>query len=628
MAKLTLNNISSGHGSTALINSNSDAIQTAMENTLSRDGTSPNQMGASLDMNSNKIINLPPAGTSTEPVTLSQLTAASQTTVIDASVSTFTPSGTGAVLRTVAGKLGDTINVHDFGAVGDDSTDDAAAIQAADTAAAGGILYFVAGKTYRVTSEINPTCEWNLNGARIHLVLSGNVRGIEITADKASVHGGIIKKTSTGTVTSGEFQCHVKAGRFDSPTGLTGVRIYDLTLETAGTVTNTNGICIASNCVNFEVGNITADDSALLGRVVLAHWGNLADYASTGSGHPHNGWIHDIDAGAQTLNATDQAAVFLSGCYDVEVERVDSARCGHGFLVDYVGDHGFQYASAAVQAVAQRGNTLRDSVCLQLDANSGEGVKVNGEAIVHGSLWYPATLVEGVTIVGAAATNINGFELAYAGKARVVNCKATTCLNGVVVGIGCKGASVRDGEFVDNGAIGISVTDGTVPPRDTLVEGNYCARNVTAGVFTSAAYRTTIARNELGDRSGTDSAQDYGIQIGTADRSHEVTDNHFHAYATAGILTATSAGQFLDVINGNTFDDLTAPIVGQDFLPYAKVPTPDGTTITWHGVGNATPEGSVTAPPGSTCAVTSTGKHYTKASGTGNTGWAITGTQT
>lgn len=39
-----------------------------MENTLSRDGTSPNTMGANLDMNSNRILNLPAAASGTEPL--------------------------------------------------------------------------------------------------------------------------------------------------------------------------------------------------------------------------------------------------------------------------------------------------------------------------------------------------------------------------------------------------------------------------------------------------------------------------------------------------------------------------------------------------------------------------------
>ena len=57
MAKVTLEDISSGHAATTLINANNTKVEVAMENTLSRDGTSPNQMGANLDMNGYRILN-------------------------------------------------------------------------------------------------------------------------------------------------------------------------------------------------------------------------------------------------------------------------------------------------------------------------------------------------------------------------------------------------------------------------------------------------------------------------------------------------------------------------------------------------------------------------------------------
>lgn len=58
MAKLTLDDISSGYLSTVKYNSNNALTEAALENTLSRDGTSPNGMDAALDMNTHKIINL------------------------------------------------------------------------------------------------------------------------------------------------------------------------------------------------------------------------------------------------------------------------------------------------------------------------------------------------------------------------------------------------------------------------------------------------------------------------------------------------------------------------------------------------------------------------------------------
>ena len=58
MAKLTLSDISSGYVPITTINANWALIETALENTLSRDGTSPNTMLADLDMNSKNILNL------------------------------------------------------------------------------------------------------------------------------------------------------------------------------------------------------------------------------------------------------------------------------------------------------------------------------------------------------------------------------------------------------------------------------------------------------------------------------------------------------------------------------------------------------------------------------------------
>lgn len=81
---------------------------------------------------------------------------------IVASKLSFTQLGAGAVARTVATKLADIISVKDFGAVGDGTADDTAAIQAAidysqtrviSTFQSGATVFFPAG-TYKVTASL------------------------------------------------------------------------------------------------------------------------------------------------------------------------------------------------------------------------------------------------------------------------------------------------------------------------------------------------------------------------------------------------------------------------------------------------------------------------------------------
>jgi len=71
--KITLGSIATFQNDTSAAtqyNANNAIITTAIDNTLSRDGTSPNQMGSSLDMNSFQIINLPSPSTVNSPARL------------------------------------------------------------------------------------------------------------------------------------------------------------------------------------------------------------------------------------------------------------------------------------------------------------------------------------------------------------------------------------------------------------------------------------------------------------------------------------------------------------------------------------------------------------------------------
>lgn len=106
MAKLTLTDITAGYGANTTLNANNALIETALENTLSRDGTAPNTMGANLDMNSNKIVNLTDGENNQDAVTVAQLNAARVYGVVgDASSVNITDSGAKYDATTVEGAL-------------------------------------------------------------------------------------------------------------------------------------------------------------------------------------------------------------------------------------------------------------------------------------------------------------------------------------------------------------------------------------------------------------------------------------------------------------------------------------------------------------------------------------------
>lgn len=91
MSKIILNDVGSFNtGTLATINTNNATLETALDNTLSRNGTSPNQMEATLDMNSNPIINLPAPDLPNSPLRLKDL-------------DTFIDTGGSSILTIAAG---------------------------------------------------------------------------------------------------------------------------------------------------------------------------------------------------------------------------------------------------------------------------------------------------------------------------------------------------------------------------------------------------------------------------------------------------------------------------------------------------------------------------------------------
>lgn len=179
MSKIELPAVT-GNNNTSRINDNFQKIEDALnQEVLYREGYAgePNEMETNLDMNGNRILNLPDATSPTEPVTLGQLgeidsgnaiTLRNELSSTDgSSIVGFKQSGTGAVPRTAQDKMRERVTPQDKGAVGDGVTNDQAAFTALESMPAGTEVDLL-GKTYLV--DVLPVNHRYINGYIKHSV--------------------------------------------------------------------------------------------------------------------------------------------------------------------------------------------------------------------------------------------------------------------------------------------------------------------------------------------------------------------------------------------------------------------------------------------------------------------------
>ena len=110
----------------------------------------------------------------------------------------FTPTGTGAVTRSLADKAADAISVKDFGAVGDGLTNDTTAIQ---NALAAHDAVFIPPGEYLITATLNLTARKSLIGAGQKSILKcqdQTFNAIEVTEDHCTLHNFRIENSNIG----------------------------------------------------------------------------------------------------------------------------------------------------------------------------------------------------------------------------------------------------------------------------------------------------------------------------------------------------------------------------------------------------------------------------------------------
>lgn len=361
MAKITLSDPENFSSASAVstITANNDAIETAFENTLSRDGTSPNQMEANLDMNSHRILNLPAPTTSTEPLRVMDVDADGNVTInnSDASLIPFTPTGTIAATTvqdaieeaaTEAQLSLSVFNVKDYGAVGDGSTNDTTAVQAAITAAAvsGGIVWFPQG-TYSVASSLTLQSGVELLGASQEAsVIKSSADPVVKQVAATQLYGAAIRKIgflANGNTTADVIQLFsYQSCSFEDLDylGFTAGTILAVTGATVSSYTETASYLQTSNIL-FNSYRDWFCDGCAYGIQIKGHYGttptaspansaNVPDLVHTADRFENlfftNVTIKGIDLiGATDTNYFEQITLVMSGNNSIGIDIASDA---------------------------------------------------------------------------------------------------------------------------------------------------------------------------------------------------------------------------------------------------------------------------------------------------------------
>jgi len=211
---------------------------------------------------------------------------------------TYNQGGTGAQSRTVENKLQESVSVKDFGAVGDGTTDDTAAIQAAIDANTQSVIYFPSG-TYKITSTIQLDTNVFLQGEVY------NFSGTQIVPYDCAAF------KIDGDLVDGGFAFNIRIkDMFINCTNVTNAQDYIIYLNDA----------YRCNLENIRIQNVTVSSShvAAIVKVRGTNYVNrLKEVYAIGAGNTGSGSGFDINVGKGNL----------------VLQHCDSENVNRGFLI-------------------------------------------------------------------------------------------------------------------------------------------------------------------------------------------------------------------------------------------------------------------------------------------------------
>ena len=362
--KPTVTTLASGFNSTETLNSNFNNIADAFDNTLSLDGSTPNAMGADLDLNSNNIINataIMVGGSDVVATTAAALAAATQAQVdADAAV--------------VASALSET-----------NAANSATASQTSANASQASRLASELAETNAETAETNAeTAETNSQTSATNSAASANAALGSQNAASSSAAAALASQVDANTSQGNASVSALAASNSETAAALSESNAA--TSETNAATSETNAAASETNAATSETAAAASEAAAATSET------NAATSETNAAASAVTATTGATTATAQAVIATDQATQAAA-----DVASIQGAA---GSAVDAAN-------SAAAAAAA-----LDNFDDRYLGPKSSEPTLDNdGDALVSGSLYFSTTsnamqVYDGANWIAASASGV------------------------------------------------------------------------------------------------------------------------------------------------------------------------------------------------------------------------------
>lgn len=484
---------------------------------------------------------------------------------------------------------GASVNVLDYGAIGDGSTDNTTAFSSAIAASTGKILYVPTGEYVVTGIEIDVAdCTMQLEpNAQLTLKSASNAPVVLISGNNSAIIGGKIDGNKSNQSSSGQ-----------------GVKL-------TGSNTKCENVTIF-DCYTYGVYALNANSVTIIGNNV-SNTDNIAIFVEATSAN--------IDGPDILFNKVDRSALAIT--------------LSEGGIKVHGDSSTYSVKRAKIignEVKMPAGATTPAAICIEVFGLSPRSV-VSDNSTEGGYMGISADKANSTQISGNTvyAPNNNGIEVAYTANT-IVN--GNTIYGNSVTDYGITLSNTTpDMNVISNNTI-IGITNRGIKIQSafgTVISGNSLdlTGSVNAIEISSSNHTSCVGNTIRGGASAyyLDSSNHLSITGGSVYNTSTSMVRFAGTWTASNITIANIAAQTVSALwtqSGSvTISDMICfrGITNTSDVNTSGYDIDDlATGIYRYTHGTSTPEAAITANPGSTYASTN-GSVYRKGSGTGNTGW-------